>query len=1142
MAPGPIEATESNTLEDPPVESSATPEGPDPSPKKTTAKKRTAAQATKEKKEVGANKDGRVPIVGIGASAGGLDAFEQFFTHMPPDSGMAFVLVQHLDPTHKSILGDLVMRYTRMDVFQVTDNMDIKPNCAYIIPPNSDLAILHGALHLIEPTARRGLRLPIDYFFRSLAQDQGDRGICIVLSGTGTDGTLGLRAVKGEGGMVMVQDPASSRYDGMPRSAIGTGLVDYVLPPEKMPEELIAYVRQSFGMGVKKASIPIAAPKAADYLHKIFILLRAQTGHDFFYYKQNTIQRRIERRMVINQIERLSDYVRYLQQNPLETETLFKELLIGVTNFFRDPEAFEILRTKIIPALVEGRSSDLPLRVWVPACSTGEEAYSIALLFREYADQAQKDFKVQVFGTDIDPDAIETARSGIYPESIAVDVPQKTLTRFFTKEGNSYQVNKSIRAMLVFAEQSVVKDPPFSKLDLVSCRNLLIYMQPELQKKVFPVFHYALNPDGYLFLGSAETIGDFTNLFTVVDRRWKLFQSRGSLAQLGPGIKFTIPPLSVNLPLKGKEESPSNKVSLRDFAERTLLEHYAPACILINERCDALYIHGHTGKYLEPARGEANLNILEMAREGLRLELTTAIRKATSQKKEVRCERLRVKANGHDQILNLTVSPVMEPAALRGLLMVVIEDVVQDALDVVGGAQKSAKLSNSAARQIAELEQELHSNKEYLQTTIEELETSNEELTSTNEELQSSNEELQSTNEELETSKEELQSVNEELVTVNSELEIKIDQLAHTSNDLSNLLASTDIDTIFLDTDLRLRRFTPSASRVFNLIGTDLGRPIGHIVSNIDYAGWKDDAINVLDRLEPIAREIRTQDGHWYAMRIRPYRTTDNIIDGVVLTFVDIDPQKKVQDELLKLTRAIEHSPSSVMITTATGIIEYINPKFTAITGYNSQEILGQNPKILKSGEHPKAFYQDLWDALKAGREWHGEFHNRRKNGELYWELASISPIHNGQGVITHFVATKTDITERRQAEEELRISERRYALTQRIAGIGSWDWDITTGKLYWSESMESLFGFEPGGFPGTHEAFLECVHPDDRPLLVNSVNACVEQGAEYAIEHRIVHPDGMVHRVAEWGDVMRDPHGKAVRMLGIVRELGLED
>ena len=851
------------------------------------------------------------PIVGIGASAGGLEAFEQFFTNMPADDattecGMAFVLVQHLDPTHESILGDLVKRYTSMNVFEVKDGMKVEPNCAYIIPPNRDMSVLHGVLHLMELVAPRGLRLPIDSFFRSLAQDRREQAICIVLSGTGTDGTLGVRAVKGEGGMAMVQQPESAGYDGMPRSAIATGLADYILPPSEMPEQLIKYVRHAFGRVVER-KVAAPAPKATDWLQKVFVLLRAQTGHDFSYYKRNTILRRIERRMTVHQIEQQADYVRYLQENPVEVETLFRELLIGVTNFFRDPGAFDALEEKVIPALFTDRPPDQPVRLWVPGCSTGEEAYSIAILVQEHMDKLGRDFPVQFFGTDIDPDAIDTARLGIYPDSIAVDVTPERLRRFFTKQDNTYQIKRNIRDMLVFSIQNVIKDPPFSRMDLISCRNLLIYMGEELQKKLVPLFHYSLNQDSYLFLGTSEAISGFVDLFGIIDRKWKLFQRKGAVPAYRPVVNFPAPVLALDADRTQMDRGDRRieKDDFRSLAERMLLDDYSPACVIINEKYETLYVYGHTGKYLEQATGEASLNILGMAREGLKLELTTAIRKVIARKEDVRCDGLKVRTNGGFQMINAIVKPVSNSLYPDGLMIIVFEDAApqetEPADETVGPAEEDDG-------HVAALERELRATKEYLQTTIEELETSNEELKSTNEELQSSNEELQSTNEELETSKEELQSVNEELSTVNAELENKVDMLSRANNDMSNLLTSTEIGTIFLDNELCVQRFTPAATQMVNLIQTDIGRPLSHIVSNLKYDNFIKDTKEVLDTLVPIEKEVESNDGRWYSVRILPYRTTENVIEGAVVTFVDISQQKHIQGELGRHGEILERS------------------------------------------------------------------------------------------------------------------------------------------------------------------------------------------------------------------------------------------
>lgn len=854
-----------------------------------------ALQAVPEQNLLRKIDDKSFTIVGIGASAGGLEAFEQFFTHMPSDSGMAFILVSHLDPTHKSILGDLLQRYTNMAIFQVEDGMVVEPNCLYLIPPNRDMSILHGSLQLFEPAVSQGIRHPIDFFFRSLAEDQGEKAIGIVLSGTGTEGALGLKAIKGEGGLVLAQEAATAKYDGMPASAIATGIIDYVLPPDKMPEQILNYIQRPYS----RPLLPVETPtgKSQDLLQKVFVLIRAQTGHDFSLYKQNTILRRIEKRMAIHQIERLTDYVTYLRGNPPETEALFKELLIRVTNFFRDPEAFEVLKTKILPLLFKNRPVDTPLRIWVPGCSTGEEAFSLAIIVREYLHELKKNHKIQIFATDIDNSAVEIARAGVYSESIAVDVSPERLGAFFVKKGSTFKVKEEIREMVVFAAQNLVKDPPFSRLDMISCRNLLIYLNAELQKKVLPLFGYSLKPDGILFLGSSETIGDHADLFSVLDKKWKIYKAKRSIgAPLSFGAQAAVSRDTGSKLKQAPEIKKSGAPGIGMLTEQLLLESYAPPCVIVDEKGDIFYIHGKTGAFLEPASGKARLNVLEMARDGLRLEMRTALRTAVSRGKDVLVSGLHVKTHGGFLTVNLEVRSIKKPEHLRGLVMVVFHEVAQ--VKQEKPARGKALPPESSRRHIAELEEELKSTKEHLQSAIEQLETSNEELKSTNEELQSSNEELQSTNEEIETSKEELQSVNEELMTVNAELQNKIDELMQASSDMSNLLTGTQIATLFLSNDLIIRRFTPTATDIINLIQTDMGRPLSDIALKLEYQELAQDARDVLQTLASKEKEVHGNNGRWYLMRIMPYRTLANVIDGVVITFIDITEQKKTQEAL----------------------------------------------------------------------------------------------------------------------------------------------------------------------------------------------------------------------------------------------------
>ena len=908
------------------------------------------------------------PIVGIGASAGGLAAFEAFFSALPSGSGsgsgsgIAFIIVQHLAPDHKSILTDLVKRYTRMKVFEVEDGMVVKPNCTYIIPPNHDMAFLNGALQLLEPGSPRGHRLPIDFFFRSLAQDQRSRAICIVLSGTGSDGTQGVRAIKAEGGMVMAQSAESTEYDGMPRSAVATGLVDYVLAPAEMPAQLLSYISHAFRRS--NGSVVSTGLRIDDALKKIFVMLRMQTGHDFSQYKPNTINRRVERRMAVHQIAEVGDYVSYLQKNPTEVTALFRDLLIGVTGFFRDPEAFKALEEEVIVRLLSNKRAGDSVRTWVPGCSTGEEAYSIAILLQERMEALKTSFKLQVFATDIDSASIEHARSGLYPAGIAADMAPERLARYFTEEpgGGFYRINKLIRDILIFSEQDMIKDPPFSKLDLISCRNLLIYMNQELHRKLIPLFHYALNPGGVLFLGTSESVGDRVELFATLNRTAKLYKRKDD--GIAPNLtqERFLPPLTDGAggPATAGKAARGPGAQLRELTERALLQEYAPAGALVNDRGDILYVHGRTGEYLEPSPGEAGLNILKMARQGLRPRLTTALRKAVASGKPSFHSALRVKTNGDFSSVNLHIRPVMSDAAEQPLFLVILERAPEapgEPDGTAGGAPSRAgagERRNENTVQAEALKQELRDKEEYLQTTTEELETSNEELKSANEEMQSINEEMQSTNEELETSKEELQSVNEELATVNAELQGKVADLSQANNDMNNLLAGTGVGTIFVNHQLHIQRFTPAVTQVINLIATDVGRPVGHIVSNLKhYDHLVADVQQVLDTLIPKEVEVQDNLDKWFVLRIRPYRTQDNVIDGAVITFFDITEIKRAKEALQnaetlrRLAVVVTDSRDAILVQDLEGRILSWNPGASKLYGWSEAEALTMNIREL---------------------------------------------------------------------------------------------------------------------------------------------------------------------------------------------------
>ncbi len=840
---------------------------------------------------------GNFPMVGIGASAGGLEALEQFLSHVPAQSGIAFVIVQHLDPTHKGIMPELLQRTTTIKVLQAKDRLRVEPDHAYVIPPNKEMSILHGVLHLFEPFAPRGLRLPIDFFFRSLADDRNEKSVGVILSGMGSDGTMGLRAIKEKAGLTLVQEPASAKFDSMPKSAIDAGLADIVASAEELPGKIIGYLAHTMAIGPELS----IEPHTQSAVEKITILLRNYSGHDFSPYKKNMIYRRVERRMGIHQIDRIASYVRFLQENPQELGVLFKELLIGVTNFFRDPDEWKALKERVLPALFSGWKANRPLKAWVAGCSTGEEAYSLAIVLKEGVEEANLvgKLQIQIFATDLDQDAIDKARQGTFPDSIAQDVSQDRLSRFFIKEERGYRVRKEIRETVVFAEQNVIQDAPFTKLDILTCRNLLIYLTPEVQKKLLPLFHYSLNPGGILFLGNAETIGTSTDLFSAFDSKSRFYRRLPSSLQAEP-VEF---PVSFAKTTEGtvyKSEESTPVVNLQALADQLLLQKYSPAAVLTNEKGDILYITGKTGKYLEPAAGKANWNIFAMAREGLRYELLSSFRKALLQKEEVVLRGLNVKTNGSVQTIDLTVQAIQKPEGLRGTVMCVFSDVVSTP-DIKAIGKKDKRVAHRAG--VTAVEDELRVAHEELQTCREEMQTSQEEAKSANEELQSTNEELQSTNEELTTSKEELQSLNEELQTVNAELQARVDAMSRVENDWENLLNSTDIASLFLNDELRIRRFTTKAANIFNLLPGDVDRPITDLATDLNYPEMASDMKKVLKTLVFMEKEVATHDGRWFAVRIMPYRTLDNKIDGIVITFTDVTEAKTLEVKLRETLR-----------------------------------------------------------------------------------------------------------------------------------------------------------------------------------------------------------------------------------------------
>ncbi len=804
------------------------------------------------------------PIVAIGASAGGLEALESFFSNMPAEPGLSFVVIQHLSPETKSFMRELLQAKTKMAVLGIENGIKIEPNRVYVNPPGMEVSLVNRTLHSTEPRAGKAPLFPIDSFFRSIAESEKEKAICVILSGTGTDGTLGLRAVKEHGGVVIVQDVSQAKFDGMPRSAIGTGLVDVILPVEKMAEKILSYAKRPPIMVTDKNGK--VSKTLQNFLERMLLLIQSQTRVDFRDYKQSSIRRRVERRMATHQIDSMEDYFRYLEENRSEVEALSKDFLIGVTRFFRDPETFEALYEKVLSELIHNKPQGSTLRIWVPGCSTGEEAISIAMLLFECMEEVKVRHDIQIFGTDLDPTAIDRARLGEYPESIVADVSEERLEHFFAKSKNVYTIKKFIREKIVYAVQNLIQDTPLSKMDLISCRNLLIYMGVKLQRKVLPLFHYSLNDGGYIFLGPSESIGRFDDLFSTIEAHCKIYQ-RKDIGSKPWAVTFpeTQTVHAATLPTQGQPDL--KKEDLGHLSARAVLDLFAPAHVIVDEKYEILFTHGAVEKYLKLPEGEPSFNILKMAKDSLRLELELALHEAAREGKPVKIESLALGQNEEYRIFDLTVNPLAETKGLS-----VVAFIEKDAPK----RRKKKKISSSEVvdPHVARLERELQATREHLQTTVEELQASNEELKSANEELQ---------------------STNEELNTLNSELQKSLNSVSDTKNDLNNLLSSTEIASIFLDNRLHIKRFTPFMTKIFNLIETDIGRSIGDITSKVTGLNLLKEASEVLDTLHRTSYEIQDDDGRWYSIRLLPYRTIENVIDGVVINLIDISEVKHAQ-------------------------------------------------------------------------------------------------------------------------------------------------------------------------------------------------------------------------------------------------------
>ncbi len=945
----------------------------------------------------------KFPVIGLGASAGGLKALLEFFEQMPSDNGMVFVVIMHLSPKHESNAAAVLQNATRMPVTQVTETVQVQPNHVYVIPPTKDLS-MHDEMLLLSDTERpRGRHVAIDLFFRTLADTHKARAVCVVLSGTGSDGTVGLTRIKEEGGVTFAQSPDEAEYDSMPRSAIATGMVDFVMPVTEMPQRILQIWQNAKQIELPPMENPPepshvtptsdATRESEQALHDILGTLRARTGHDFTHYKRATVLRRIERRLQVNQLPGLPPYRDFLREHADEVPALLKDMLINVTNFFRDRESFEALEREVIPLLLKEKKAGEQIRVWVPGCASGEEAYSIAMLLSEYAAALPQPPEIQVFATDIDERSIATGREGAYPESILADVPPPRLREFFTKEPGRYRIKKSLREKVLFAVHNLIKDPPFSKLDLISCRNLLIYLNREVQNDVLELFHFSLNPGGFLFLGGSESANAMPNLFTTVDKKHRIY--RGTLVSRA-GLRIPVLPLGApgsKIHARIEQAREKRKVPFAELHQK-LLEQYAPPSVIINHDYDIVHLSDRAGRFLQFVQGEPSHNLLKVICPELRLDLRTTLFQAIQTDKSVEARRVQLSRDGRSFYVNMIARPIHDHET-GGEFVLVLFDEVEGTMS----AETEAHRGGEAEPVARSLEEELHRTKEQLQATIEQHETSTEELKASNEELQSINEELRSTTEELETSREELQSINEELSTINQELKNRVEETTNINDDLQNLIASTDIATVFVDRGLRIKRFTPRALSLFNIIHADIGRSLTDITHRLEYDELAADTDEVFNSLRLIEREVRDADGRWYLARLLPYRTTEDKIDGAVLAFIDITKNKQAEVQMRlseeRLRLLVESATDyAIMTLDAAGLIVSWSQGAELIFGYAEAEMIGQSYATLFVPEDRDAGVPE--EEMQKARESYRVVDERwclRQDGSRFFSSGVMTPL-----------------------------------------------------------------------------------------------------------------------------------------------------